>query len=211
MATDSQPAELSAAARSLIDVAMEQDVPPADHVEGSWGMVVSRLTLEMSRAEAPPLPTAAPARAGFGTAAAVGVVVAVGALLWVTIRPEPSASSETVQLAADGRAAPTQPPAATPATPQAAATSSIAAPASHAQLLVDAEAALPNDPARALQLLDRHAELAPLADAERRMALRISTLCALGRNDEAKSQATAFFATARGSQWTARVRASCAG
>jgi hypothetical protein len=136
------------------------------------------------------------------------VVVAVGGLLWLAIRPEPSASTDVTVVAREP-VAPSPAPATTPATTPAATPP--AAPTSHVQLLVDAEAALPTEPDRALALLERHAELAPLADAERRMALRISTLCALGRTDEAKSQANAFFTTSRGSQWTARVRASCAG
>lgn len=211
MSTDSEQVELSAAARSLIDIAMEQDVPPADAIEGSWGMVVSRLTLEMSRVELP-TPAPAPARRWLGIGVATGVVAVVGAVLWLTIRPAPDAASTTVPPAAR-RPASVEPPATSPsagATPSPA-TLPGALSTAHAQLLVDAEAVLPTEPARALELLDRHAEVAPLVDAERRMALRISALCALGRVDEAKSQATAFFATSRGSQWTARVRASCAG
>jgi hypothetical protein len=43
------------------------------------------------------------------------------------------------------------------------------------------------------------------------MALRVEALCAQGRTTDAKSEATAFLATARASQWSTRVRASCAG
>lgn len=203
--------ELSAEARALIDVAMEQDVPPADHVEGSWGMVVSRLTIETSRAEPPP-PMPAAARSHLGLGVAVGVAAALGALLWLVLRPAPPASTDAATIASERPAAERPAQAVAPTSTVApVATLPSAAATSHVQLLVDAEAALPTEPERALALLDRHAELAPLAEAERRMALRISTLCALGRADEAKSQATAFFATSRGSQWTARVRASCAG
>jgi hypothetical protein len=102
------------------------------------------------------------------------------------------------------------PPTSTPA-PTTRATPAIAPVPSAAGLLDDAETTLATDPARALATIDRHAELAPTLEPDRRMALRIVVLCALGRNAEATAQATAFLASARAPEWTARVRASCAG
>jgi hypothetical protein len=202
--------ELSEQGRRLIDAAMVLDVPPEVVVEDSWGMVVSRLTLETSREPAPSVEAPAQARPRrSGTIAITAIVAAVlGGGLWLITRP--AATLPPMPHA------PTRAPIAAALSPEPPATPAVvpppaATPAELARLLDDAEATIASDPTRALASVDRHAELAPLLDADRRMALRIEALCAQGRTTDASSEATAFLATARASQWSTRVRASCAG
>ena len=201
--------ELSPRARMLVDVALEEDVPPPSVADGSWEMVVSRLTMEAARGE---VPTAAAQLRTHGSIVFVVlglVVVVAGVLLWLVMQPRPKPTGPNM-VAPPPAAAP--PPATAPrasgvtpvdppaATPDDAATA--------AKLLDEAEAA---EPERALELLARHAELAPLGSGtDRRMALRIVALCALDRTDDAKADARAFLSRPRDAKWTKRVRESCA-
>jgi hypothetical protein len=200
--------ELSPRARMLVDAALEEDVPPPSVADGSWELVVSRLTMEAARGEASIAPPAQVRGRGSIVFVVLGLVVVVaGVLLWLVIQPRPKPTTPNVVApphAAHPRpstpaAAPVDPPAATPS-PADAATA--------AKLLDEAEAA---EPERALELLARHAELAPLGTgADRRMALRIVALCALDRTDDAKADARAFLSRPRDAKWTKRVRESCA-
>jgi hypothetical protein len=200
--------ELSPRARMLVDVALEEDVPPPSVADGSWEMVVSRLTMEAARGE---VPAAAPQPRTRGSIVFVVlglVVVVAGVLLWLVMQPR--AKPTTPNTVAPPHAAHPHPstPAAAPVQPPAPAPSPDDA-ATAAKLLDEAEAA---EPERALELLARHAELAPLGTgADRRMALRIVALCALDRTDDAKADARAFLSRPRDAKWTKRVRESCAG
>ncbi|HWB74756.1 MAG TPA: hypothetical protein VG755_07365 [Nannocystaceae bacterium] len=189
--------ELSERARKLVEVAMAQDVPPSSVVDDSWGMVVSRVTADTERASASPPVAAAAQRSGLRVVIAIVVVAAIGGGAWLALRPAPVVAPAPAPVrVATPAVAPAKPVTTKPAT---------------ARMLDDAEAALATAPARALELVDRHAELAPTQDAERRMALRIAVLCALGRVEEARAEATAFLAEPRAEAWRARVRASCGG
>lgn len=189
--------ELSERARKLVEVALAQDVPPSSVVEDSWGMVVSRVTADTDRAP-PASPIAdAPRTRSPRLVIAIVVVAAIGGGAWLALRPAPVVAPTPAPLRV---ATPTTESAKSP-TPKPATE----------RMLDDAEAALATTPARALELVDRHAELAPTKDAERRMALRIAVLCALGRTEEARAEATAFLAEPRAEEWRARVRASCGG
>jgi hypothetical protein len=206
--------ELSPRARMLVDVALEEDVPPPSVADGSWEMVVSRLTMEAARSEAPVAPPSQARTRGSIVFVVLGLVVIVaGVLLWLVMQPRPKPTTPnvvapppaaapppaTAPRASERGVAPVDPPAATPS-PDDAATA--------AKLLDEAEAA---EPERALELLARHAELAPLGTgADRRMALRIVALCALDRTDDAKADARAFLSRPRDAKWTKRVRESCA-
>jgi hypothetical protein len=204
--------DLSVNARKLIDVAMDEDVPAPVVEDGSWEMVVSRLTIDAAR-EVAALPVAPrPNHSGFGNwvvFAVVALVVAVaGGLLWLVLQPRPtlppSAAPTTVPAPAAahgnrGHAAPVEPPPSPTPTPAI----------DPATLLDEAENAAP---ARALELLAQHAELAPMGpDAERRMALRVIALCDLDRVEDARAEAHAFLSDPRDPKWTKRVRSSCAG
>lgn len=194
--------ELSARAKRLVEVAMAQDVPPEGVADDSWGMVISRVSVDTERsADALPHAVTDPgARRGWPRAAMnAAILVTLVAAAWLALRPEPITPASV--------AAPPRTPATMPTTPAKAAAPSPTANA--AALLDEADAALTTAPARALELVDRHATIAPAIDAERRMALRIAVLCALGRDDEAKAETTAFFARPRKDEWAARVRASC--
>jgi hypothetical protein len=73
------------------------------------------------------------------------------------------------------------------------------------------EALRSGEGARALVLLDEHAHRYPSgALGEERDALRVASLCALGRVAEARAAATQFLRTFPESPHAARVRASCA-
>lgn len=206
--------ELSRNAQKLIDVAMAEDLPPPAIADGSWEIVVSRLTLEAAAAEAaqaePSPAVAAPGvqpraqpRNWVGVAVIALALLAAGGLLWLVAQPRPIIVPETAPP-------PTPPPAkASKAAPaEVAAPAPAATPVDPARLLDEAASA---EPARALELLAEHAQLAPLgAGAERRMALRISALCALGRTDDARAEARAFLGQPRDAEWTAHVRSSCA-
>lgn len=189
--------ELSERARKLVEVALAQDVPPSSVVEDSWGMVVSRVTADTERAPAS-LPAAAPTqRSSLRIVVAIAVVAAIGGGAWLAQRPAPVVAPTPAPVRVE--------------TPRTDAAKSTPPKPTTERMLDDAEAALATTPARALELVDRHAELAPTKDAERRMALRIAVLCALGRTDEARAEATAFLAEPRAEKWRARVRASCGG
>ena len=198
--------DLSQRARQLIDVAMDEDVPPPAIADGSWEMVISRLTIEAARDVAASPQPDAPRRGWVGIAVLALVVVVAGGLLWLLLQPRPKAPpvAPPAPPAAPSRTA--TPPAAlpeSPPTPPVAPDPAIAA----AKLLDEAENATPT---RALELVDRHAELSPTGpDAERRMVLRIATLCRLDRIDDARAEARAFLANPRDPKWTKQVRASC--
>lgn len=197
-------ADLSAKGRKLIDLAMANDEPPP--VDGSWGMIVSRLTIEatgevLSQSAAP---TAMRPRS---VVLVLATVVAIVVAWWWSQRPEPAALGEA------------QPSAIDPAPRTATASSVPDAPApivAHElpvrELLPAAEAALAAaDPDRAMALLQQHAARAPTdSAAPHRMALRVSVLCAKGDRERARDEAKAFLAAHRDSQWSESVRRSCA-
>lgn len=198
--------ELSARARMLVDVAMDADAPPPAIAEGTWEVVVSRLTIEAARAPATVTATEPPrARARWIVFVVVGAVIAAtAALAWIVSRPRPQLDNKTQPRPAvdakpthdehiSGRTPATLPPVVEEVSDG---------------LLDEAERAGPQE---AMGLLARHAELSPLGpDSERRMALRITKLCALGRTDDAKAEAVAFLGRPRDAKWTAKVRESCA-
>lgn len=201
--------ELSERARRLVEVGMVQDVPPDVVVEDSWGMVISRVTADTERSSEPPVVPAvasAPARGQLRIVVTVAIVATLLGGAWFALRPSSPATAPSLP------ARPSSPSAATVPT---AKPDPIAEPAPRAAdaatLLDDAEAALATAPVRALELVDQHAARTPAIDADRRMALRIAILCALGRTEEAEAEATAFLAIERVPEWSARVRASCGG
>jgi hypothetical protein len=68
------------------------------------------------------------------------------------------------------------------------------------------------DPARALALLDEHARTFPDGVfAEERSAERVTTLCLLGRLDQARTEAARFLAVRADSPLAKVVRESCGG
>jgi hypothetical protein len=193
--------ELSPRARQLLDYALAQDLPAPGVAEDSWGMVISRVTseTERSRADGERATTTDRPRSR-----RLGVVVALLAAMIMTAigleRARDPAAAAVLPAPEPARPATRTPvPAATPSS----ATSDVP------RLLDQAEVAALSAPDRALVLLDRHAALAPALDPDRRMALRVEVLCALGRTDEAAAEATAFLARARAEPWADRVRASC--
>jgi hypothetical protein len=194
--------ELSARAKRLVEVAMAQDVPPEGVADDSWGMVVSRVSVDTERsADALPHAVTDPGtrrgwlRAGLNAA----IIVTLVAAAWLALRPDPITPASVAAPPRVPATMPTPPAKAAPPTPTADAST----------LLDEADAALSTAPTRALELVDRHATVAPAIDAERRMALRIAVLCALGRDDEAKAETAALFARPRADEWATRVRASC--
>lgn len=209
--------ELSEAAKRLIASAMLEEPPPGAE-DGSWGTVVSRLTVEARPepaaaqsviASTPPAPAS---RRLLPIVAAIAIAVAVvAALAW----PRPDAQTPAASPAA-------RPPA--PATPVATPPSKRTGPlppnvaktgpppGQVAALLDQAEAAIAaKDGAKALALLERHADVAAMNDATRRMALRVLALCALGRVDAARDEGRALLTLEPDSSWAKRVRSSCAG
>jgi hypothetical protein len=67
-------------------------------------------------------------------------------------------------------------------------------------------------PALALELLDEHARTFPHGVlSEERSAERVTTLCALGRTDEARAEARRFLATTPDSPLASQIRGSCGG
>ncbi|HET6582200.1 MAG TPA: hypothetical protein VFG69_02110 [Nannocystaceae bacterium] len=208
-------AELSEIGRKLIDTAMAKDEPPP--VDESWGTLVSRLTSEAPRDAMPPrdrvVEASAARRRWIPIALAVAVIAAIAlALAWWMARDRAAPPPVTADAA---------PPATEPAAPATRAARPAKAAASAnaeldeaalAQLLVDAEAALAaGDPDRAMALLQEHAERAAIhPQAAHRMALRVSTLCAQGKTDEARAEGKAFLSAHRQSQWSDTVRRSCA-
>jgi len=202
--------ELSKDARRLIDTAMTDDEPPSP--DASWGALVVRLTGETPQAFRDPAhaAAAAPKPRSTGRWIALAVVIAIAGLGgWALVR---RAREESASVPASAPA-PTRPSdrASAPTTTRAEPAAATPEPALE-RLLPEAETALARrDFARALELLERHAERAPLVDADRRMALRVLALCGLDRRDDARAEARAFLAAHPGSQWIDEVRASCAG
>jgi len=201
--------DLSPRARLLIEVALDEDVPPPATADGSWEMVISRLTMEAASVATPSaLPQPATPRRSWVVVVVLALVIAVaGGLLWLVLQPRPKPPTLVPPTTAT---APIRTPAAKPAAiesrpaPQTAPDRALAA-----QLLDEAESA---EPTRALELLARHAEIAPMgADTDRRLALRIAALCQLGRTEDARAEARAFLADPRDPKWTKHVQASCAG
>lgn len=82
---------------------------------------------------------------------------------------------------------------------------------SEAALLAAAQTALRDrDPARALELLTRHAtRFASGEMAIEREALRVIALCELRRHDEGRAAATAVLADPRSRPYAARIRRAC--
>lgn len=199
-------AELSEKGRKLIDVAMANDEP--SRAEESWGALVTRLTGEGARATMPsPAPSTRRRRragilVGIGIAVALAIVLVLVAVWTSDCTPR--------ERAVDGGRTPTTPPT-VEARPGKSATAQPPSPPPD-QLLAEAEAALAaGDPDRAMTLLQRHAELAATdARAPQRMALRVLVLCAQGQREQARDEATAFLATHGRSEWSDRVRRSCA-
>lgn len=196
--------ELSPRGRMLVDVAMEADAPPPAIADGSWEIVVSRLTIEATRAPATALMTEPTrARAPWIAFVVVGAVIAATvALAWIVSRPRPQLDAKSPAAPAarpkhEHTSTPTPTPASLPAVVDDVPD----------ELLDEAERATPE---AALELLERHAEASPLGrQSERRMAMRIDVLCALGRNDDAKSEAVAFLGRPRDAKWADKVRKSC--
>ena len=107
--------------------------------------------------------------------------------------------------------APPEPP---PVAPPAAEPAPVEGPGLAAELsLIRAadDALAMHYPGRALALVDNHAARFPDGQlAQERDSLRVLTLCELGRDDDARTAARAFFAHWPGSPHGARLRASCA-
>lgn len=131
-------------------------------------------------------------------------------------RPEPAAASSGTVRTDRGRvqaalALPNAPEqSASIARAMVAVTPTIGA---ETQLLRRADQALRNgDPPRALDLLDEHARTFPNGVlAEERSAERVTTLCALGRVSEARTEAARFLAANGESPLADAVRRSCGG
>lgn len=226
---------LSMGAKSLIAKAMAEDEPPVGAEEESWGMVASRVD-DGSRAQpvaAISTPTQAPKSSRWIGAAvlvlAIGAVVGLG--VWV-VQSGPPPQTEMpkkadakhdakhadakVEAKVEAKRATSEAKGATSEAKRAGmgvdAKSGPNDEAAIAKLLDDAAAALDaGQAARALSLLEQHAERAPIdPEVARRLALRIRTLCALDRIDDAKSEAAAFLDAHGTTKWAADVRASCA-
>lgn len=203
--------ELSQRARLLVAAGMEGDTPPPAIADGSWEMVVSRLTIEAAKVERVTPSAIEPprARARWIVFVVVGAVIAAtAALAWIVSRPRPQLDAKTappVTATKDPHAHAHTPSSTTAPTP--AVLPVVVDAGATAKLLDEAEHATPE---QALELLARHAELSALGpDSERRMAMRITTLCALGRTEDAKADAVAFLDRPRDAKWTAKVRTSC--
>jgi hypothetical protein len=186
--------ELSPAARRLIDRATAEDEPPKHEIDESWGMVVSRV--ESSRSRERPR--------AILVLAALGAAVLLGLGLWFSVTP--TRERVSVVLVPDvrtSRADAEPPPALHPVVDTSRASDG-------AGLLDEAEASLADDPPRAWTLLLRHAEISSdTASVPRRLALRIRTLCALGRMDEAIHETTAFLHRHGDTPHAEDVRAAC--
>ncbi len=206
--------ELSEAARRLMDLATAEDAPPAEALDESWGMLAQRVQRESAAgigASAVVEPAAPPGGLRWSWWAAVAVVV-VGGGLWLATRPSavtPSPAPAVTPAPAMPRPAP---PAAQSAPDPSSRPDRRPTEPDGARLLDEAEAALADDPARALALLVRHADTDTDATlVPRRLALRVRCLCALGRHDDARHEATAFLERHGESTFAAQVRASCGG
>ena len=203
-------ADLSELRRRLVDKAMEEDeAPPTD---ASLHLLVSRITAGAASERVDLDARIAPPRGAARRWVALAVVVTTAAgVAWWLSRPSPRAPD------AEGPAPVVAPSAApSPASaPPAASSHGVAAPADEPpveRLLDEAEAALETgDPDRAMRLLQRHAERAPLhPQAERRMALRILGLCALRRDTDAQAEARAFLGRDPDARWREKIARSCA-
>jgi hypothetical protein len=213
--------ELNADARELIARAMTQDEPPPGAEDQSWGMVVSRVdersAIVATASTVQPLGVPRSSRWIGATVLATALLAVVGLGAWVVLSgpppqpPQPFAPTAATGSHAGhtGKAAPLSPAPRGPQPPPATAPDHAVATAG---LLADAEAALlASDPTHALALLEQHAARAPIDQLQRRLALRIRTLCALDRTADARSEAVAFLERHPSSQWAADVRGSCAG
>lgn len=201
--------ELTEHARKLIDTAMGKDDAPDP--DASWGAFVVRMTSTQPRSEEVIAAPAPKPKARWWPA--LVVVVAIAALGgWWLARDR----ATPADAGSPSAKAPTKPRVDDEPMPPLGRTRTDVAKAPEAgadvaKLIPEAEAALAaKDPARALELLETHAERAPLADAERRMSLRVLVLCALDRTDAAKAEARAFLDTHPSSRWADDVRRSCA-
>ena len=213
---------LSMGAKSLIAKAMAEDEPPVGAEEESWGMVASRVD-EGSRAQ-PVAAIATPAAEPKSSRwiGAVVLVLAIGSVVglgvWVVQSGPPPQTEMPAKVdakKADAKKADAKTEAKSVKSEAKRADTTTDAKvddAANAKLLDDAAAALDaGQAARALSLLEQHAERAPIdAQVPRRLALRIRTLCALDRIDDAKSEAAAFLDAHGTTKWAADVRASCA-
>lgn len=194
--------ELSEAAHRLMDVAQTEDEPPEAQVEGSWGMVVSRV---QSERDADPDPGQR-GRSIMAWAAIGGGVIVLAALgIRLAIVTPPAAEADTYSA---------RPPLSSREVAQAptmqGARADAASDPDPTRMLDDAEAALAGDPAQALELLVRHAEVASdEAEVPRRLALRIRSLCALGRVEDARHETAAFFERHADTPPATAVRAAC--
>lgn len=201
--------ELSEHARKLIDTAMGKDAaPPPD---ASWGAFVVRMTSTQPRSEEVVVePAPKPKRAWWPIVVGV-VVIAVVAVWFLTPVGSPKVEPSVPSTTTPGKPVRDEAPVPSTGRPRPDTAKAAAPEPEVATLIRDAEAALAaKDPARALALLETHAERAPLADAERRMSLRVLVLCALDRADAAKAEARAFLDTHPRSRWADDVRRSCA-
>lgn len=195
--------ELSAEARRLIEGAMLDDEPGADEAEASWGMVVSRVEAAEPGAETTARPRRPSSPLWLRVVVVLAVMSALSGLLLLRNREHRPTDRTMVEW-----------PRSVATEPSRASADAIATDASRqaAEMLIEAEAALSRgDPQQALDLLERHAQLAPVgADLPHRLALRIRTLCAMDRAAEARNEATAFLQHHGRSPWAATVHGSCA-
>lgn len=198
-------AELSELARRLIDTAVARDEPPP--VEQGWDTIVTRLSAEAAPAQridevAIAAPRRAPRPRAWWLVGVLAAVAAGGGWWWSsTARPTaPTSAATAASSPAVPRAAVV--PAPTPAEPPAIPP---------AQLLREAEAALREGAAaRALVLLQQHAEQAPLdPEAPQRMALRVLALCRTAQTQQARDEARALLAAHPQPRWRATLRGAC--
>lgn len=188
--------ELSPAARELIDRATAEDEPHKGEVDESWGMVVSRVESSRTRQRRRVIPVLAVASAA----------VLLGLGLWMVVAPARERASVVLVPDVPGSRAEAERPAAVRPVANTTRTSEDES----AGLLDEAEGMLAADPSRAWTLLLRHAEISSdTTSVPRRLALRIRTLCALGRTGEAIHETTAFLSRHEGSPHADDVRAAC--
>lgn len=139
----------------------------------------------------------------------------------VGARSAEASADPTLTPSSESASANSSPASASPSPPSASASAGPMAP-SHTRapatdveaevlLIAGAHSALQaDDPAGALILLDEHARRFPAgALGEERDACRVASLCALGRNAEARAAAARFLGAFPNSPHAARVRASC--
>lgn len=196
--------ELSEAARRLMDRATAEDEPLGEAVEESWGMVVARVQADGAGLTTAPVASGASGR-WRGWTGAVVLVAAIGA--WAVLR-SPS-RAHLPDVAEPPTAEPARSPVVVDRTPPSHPATTVPR-EDPTPLLDQAEALLAEDPARALELLVRHAEIdTDASQVPRRLALRVRCLCALGRHDDAQHEATAFLDRHGDSALAPEVRADC--